>query len=190
MTPRSARRRLSDIAPDAPADAYVSALSNKSVQHDANGPRGASQVIFRWQWMLFVVAGAVLILAGGFAAAIDGVTPSPHLSWASAYLVLVCGSAQIVLGGGQALINSTRSRPHLVAYQCATFNLANAAVLAGTLSGLSVVLDTGSALFLLALGLFAWGTKKANSHHTVTFFYRTALFVLGVSVPIGVLLAR
>jgi hypothetical protein len=190
MTPRFARRRLGDIAEDVLVDAYVSAQSNRSVQHDANGPRGASQVISRWQWMLFVVAGAILILAGGFAAAIDGVTPSPHLSWASAYLVLVCGSAQIALGGGQALINSTRSRPHLVPYQFATFNLANASVLAGTLSGLSVVLDAGSALFLVALGLFAWGTKGADSHHTVTFFYRTALFVLGVSVPIGVLLAR
>ena len=190
MTPRFARRRLGDIAEDAPADAYVSAQSNKFVQHDANGPRGALQLKARWQWMLFVVAGAVLILAGGFVAAIDGVTPSPHLSWASAYLVLVCGSAQIVLGGGQALINSTRARPHLVPYQFATFNLANASVLAGTLSGLSMVLDAGSALFLVALGLFAWGTNGADSHHTVTFFYRTALLVLGVSVPIGVLLAR
>ena len=190
MTPRFARRRLGDIAEDVPVDAYVSAQSNRSVQHDANGPRGASQVISRWQWMLFVVAGAILILAGGFAAAIDGVTPSPHLSWASAYLVLVCGSAQIVLGGGQALINSARSRPHLVPYQFATFNLANASVLAGTLSGQSVVLDAGSALFLVALGLFAWGTQGANTHHTVIVFYRTALLVLGVSVPIGVLLAR
>jgi hypothetical protein len=190
MTPRFARRRLGDIAEDVPVDACVSAQSNRSVQHDANGHRGASQVKARWQLMLFVVAGAVLILAGGFVAAIDGVTPSQHLSWASAYLVLVCGSAQIVLGGGQAVINSTRSRPHLVPYQFATFNLANTSVLVGTLSGLSVVLDAGSALFLVALGLFVWGTKGADSHHMVTFFYRIALFVLGVSVPIGVLLAR
>jgi hypothetical protein len=48
--------------------------------------------------MLFVASGAVFVLAGCFAAAADGVTASPHLSWASAYLVLVCSSAQIVLG--------------------------------------------------------------------------------------------
>ncbi len=189
MTARSARRR--DLAGDVRADAHVPAPSIKPVQLDSNGSRGASRVRSPWQWMLFVVAGAVLILAGGFAAAIDGVTPSKHLSWASAYLVLVCGSAQIVLGGGQALIDSDRPRARLVVYQFSTFNLANAAVLVGTLSRLSVVLDAGSALFLVALGLFAWATKGAISrHHAATIVYRTALFVLGVSVPIGVLLAR
>ena len=87
----------------------------------------------------------------------------------------------------ERLFNSTRSRQYLVPYQFATFNLANASVLVGTLS---VVLDAGSALFLVALELFAWGTRVSDSHHMITLFDRTALLVLGVSVPIGVLLAR
>src|ERR1035437_982935 len=132
QTPAPLRR---GCAGDVRADAHVPAQLTTPAQPDSDDGRGAPPVTPPWRWMLFVTSGATFVLAGGLAAAVDGVTPSPHLSWASAYLVLVCGSAQIVLGGGQALINSTRSRPHLVAYQCATFNLANAAVLAGTLSG-------------------------------------------------------
>ena len=144
-----------------------------------------------WRWMLFVTSGATFVLAGGFAAAVDGVTPSPHLSWASAYLVLVCGLAQIVLGGGQALVASSPPRARLVTWQFAAFNLGNAAVLAGTLSMVTVVLDAGSALLLVALGLFAWATKETGlSHRSVAPVYRAALLVLAVSVPIGVLLAH
>jgi hypothetical protein len=47
------------------------------------------------------------------------------------------------------------------------------------------------ALFLVALGLFAWATREATLRHSsVTLLYRVALLVLAVSVPIGVLLAR
>lgn len=143
------------------------------------------------QSVLFLASGATLVLAGGFAAAAGGVTPSAHLSWVSAYLVLVCGSAQILLGGGQALVVFSPLRSQVVAAQFASFNLANAAVIAGTLSKLAGVLYAGSALFLMSLGLFAWATKEANLRNPlVTLSYRVALLVLAVSVPIGVVLAR
>jgi hypothetical protein len=139
----------------------------------------------------FVASGAASVLAGGFVAAAGGVAPSPHLSWASAYLVLVSGSAQLLLGGGQALLASCPLRSGLVAWQFAAFNLANAAVLAGTLSGTKGVLDAGGVIFLVALGLFAWATKEPSGRHrSLAFVYRVGLLVLAVSVPIGVFLAR
>jgi hypothetical protein len=75
--------------------------------------------------------------------------------------------------------------------QFAAFNLANAAVLAGTLSRVAGVLDGGSVLFLVAIGLFAWATRKVGLRNCwVTLLYRVALLVLAVSATIGVLLAR
>jgi hypothetical protein len=155
------------------------------------GGRDAPHPTPPWHWILFVASGAVFIVAGGFAAAANGVTPSPHLSWASAFLVLVCGSAQIVLGGGQVLVVSSPPRACLVVLQFAAFNLANAAVLAGTLSRVAGVLDAGSVLFLVAIGLFAWATREAGLRDcSVTLLYRAALLVLAVSATIGVRLAR
>jgi hypothetical protein len=109
----------------------------------------------------------------------------------SAYLVLVCGSAQILLGGGQAMVVLSPPRFRVVAAQFASFNLTNAAVIAGTLSRLAGVLYAGSALFVVALGLFAWSTREASARGSLfTLAYRVALMVLAVSVPIGVLLAH
>ena len=139
---------------------------------------------------MFVVVGAVLVLAGGFVAAAGGEAPSRHLSWASAYLVLVCGSAQVLLGGGQALLARRLPGPSLVAAQFAAFNLGNAGVLAGTLSGVTGVLYAGGAVLVVALGLFAWATREAVARHRLVIAYRAALVVLAVSVPVGGALAR
>lgn len=130
-------------------------------------------------------AGALLVLAGGFVAAAGGEAPSRHLSWASAYLVLVCGSAQIFLGGGQAFVGSRAVPPRLAAVQLAAFNLGNAGVLAGTLSGAAPVLYAGSAVLLVALALFAWSTRSATGPRLHVTVYRIVLVALAVSVPIG-----
>ena len=163
-----------------------------SAHRDPNESFRTSPVIPPTRWMLFVVAGGVLILAGGFCAAIDGVAPSQHLAWASAYLVLVCGSAQIMLGGGENSSSTRHGRVRvLFGYEFTAFNVANAAVLVGTLLRLSIVLDVGSIFFLVALGLFAWATRGTVTHNrSVRFVYRAVILVLGVSVPVGVLLAH
>lgn len=141
-------------------------------------------------WAPFVAAGAALVLAGGFVAAAGGEAPSKHLSWACAYLVLVCGSAQILLGGGQALIGSRHPRRALLAVQFTAFNLGNAGVLAGTLSGVAGVLYAGSGVLVVAVGLFAWGTKDAAGRHLAVVGYRVVIVALAVSVPVGGVLAR
>ena len=75
--------------------------------------------------------------------------------------------------------------------QFAVLNLANAAVLTWTLSRVTGLLDAGSVLFLVAIGLFAWATREASLRDcSVTLLYRVALLVLAVSATIGVLLAR
>jgi|GEM_PF-6103873 len=60
-----------------------------------------------------------------------------------------------MLGGGKVLVDVARPSARLVGYEFTAFNVANAAVLAGTLSRLSIVLDVGSMFFLVALSLFA-----------------------------------
>lgn len=139
-------------------------------------------------WLPFVIAGAASVLAGGFLAAAGGEAPSRHLSWACAYLVLVCGSAQIFLGGGRVLVATRLPAPKVVAWQLGTFNLGNAGVLAGTLLATPVLLYVGSALLVTALVLFAWDTRGAAQPGIRLVIYRLGVIALAVSVPIGAIL--
>lgn len=141
---------------------------------------------------LFLGAAAVAVAAGGFVAAAGGVAPSRHLSWATAYLVLVWGLCQAVLGVGQFIVAPRASPPlRLVTWQFISFNLGNAGVLVGTLAGSTFGLDAGSAVFLVALGLFAWATRHvAGGRRMAILVYRAVLIVLVASVPAGVVLAH
>ena len=136
-------------------------------------------------WAPFVGIGSLLVLAGGFVAAAGGEAPSRHLSWACAYLVLVCGSAQIFLGGGQALVGSRPVSPRLAAVQLSAFNLGNAGVLVGTLTDVTGVLYAGSAVLVAALALFAWSTRSTTGSRLQVALYRGVLVVLAVSIPVG-----
>ncbi|MGH8989459.1 MAG: hypothetical protein ACRDXC_12840 [Acidimicrobiales bacterium] len=141
-------------------------------------------------WLPFVVAGAVLVLAGGMVAAAGGEAPSRHLSWASAYLVLVCGATQIFLGGGQAMLVRQPAR-RLVLAQLVTFELGNACVLVGTLSGVHGVLYAGSATLFVSLAMFAWSTRAATLRPRLfVIAYRALVVLLAVGVPAGSVLAR
>lgn len=154
----------------------------------AEMPAGAGA---RRSGVAFAAAGAMLVVVGGFVSAAGGEAPSRHLAWASAYLVLVCGVAQILVGGGQALVASDPPRREILVAQFCMFNLANAGILVGTLAGVTELLDVASALLIVALGLFAWTTRKVGRHRRrVLLGYRAILVVLGVSVPIGVMLAH
>ncbi|MGH3732406.1 MAG: hypothetical protein ACRDVC_03395 [Acidimicrobiales bacterium] len=139
--------------------------------------------------LIFVVVGGALIVVGGFVAAAGGEAPSKHLSWAAAYLVLVCGVAQLGLGGGRALMTPRQFDTKLITWQFITFNLGNAGVLIGTLVGLPVLLYVGSAFFLLALALFARDARGTHQHGWA-FLYWAFILVLAVSVPAGAVLGH
>lgn len=141
---------------------------------------------------LFGGAATVAVAAGGFVAAAGGVAPTRHLSWATAYLVLVWGLCQAVLGIGQFLVAPRTSSPaRVVTWQFVTFNLGNAGVLVGTLAGYTFVLDAGSAVLLVALALFTWATRSvAGGPRMAILAYRAVLIVLVASVPAGIVLAH
>lgn len=141
--------------------------------------------------VLFVAASVVAVLAGGLVAAAGGEAPSHHLSWAAAYLVLVCGLAQAFLGAGQFALTPGPPSTRVLAWQFAAFNVGNAGVLAGTLSGFLPVLDAGSVVLLVSLGTFYWSTRKATARRRLAAVaYRTLVVLLAVSVPVGAVLAR
>lgn len=177
--------RLRDARSTQPGAGHLRSLFGHTGARVEPGTIGAPRT-----WAPFVAAGAALVLAGGFVAAAGGEAPSRHLSWACAYLVLVCGSAQVFLGGGQALIASRPPRPLVRAAQFGAFNLGNAGVLAGTLSGVTGVLGVGSAVLVVALGLFAWATRDTVGPRLRVVVYRLVLVALAVSVPVGGALAH
>src|SRR5579875_3107512 len=98
----------------------------------------------------FAAFGTACVIAGGLVAAATAPAPSGHGSWAAAYLVLVGGVAQVALGAGQALLAPRSPSRRLVAAEFAGWNAGNAAVLAGTLAGVTPLVDAGGALLVAA----------------------------------------
>jgi hypothetical protein len=96
----------------------------------------------------FAAVGAACIAAGGLVAAVSAPAPSEHASCAAAYLVLVAGAA---LGVGQALLAPRVPSRRTVAVQFTAWNLGNGAVMAGTLAGITSLVDTGGALLVALL---------------------------------------
>lgn len=143
----------------------------------------------------FAVIGTLCVVAGGLVAAATAVAPTRHGAWAAAYLVLVCGVAQAGLGLGQILSTSHTPTP-VVAVQLVGWNLGNAAVLVGTLTGQTVVVDAGGALLVIALILLAraltpaGGPRAASAHRGARYGYATLILLLLLSIPVGLVLAR
>lgn len=148
----------------------------------------------RWtvSWPLFGV-GAAAVVAGGLVAAASAPAPSEHASWAAAYLVLVVGVAQIALGAGQAALSASAPSVRIVRVQATAWNLANAAVIAGTLANLHALVYVGGALLAAVLAGFAF---TARSNRTVlggrqwpAYAFQAIVVVLLVSIPVGLVLA-
>lgn len=159
-------------------------------------PSGWCFLAGRWQELLpFAVAGMLCVVSGGLIAAVTASAPTEHGTWAVAYLVLVCGVAQTGLGLGQALSTSHTPAP-VVAVQWVGWNLGNAAVLVGTLTGRTAVVDVGGvllvvALLLLARGLFPAGVRRvAGAHRWFRYVYGLLILLLLISIPVGLVLAR
>lgn len=137
----------------------------------------------------FAAAGVASVIAGGLlAAAIAAPAPTRHGVWAVAYLVLVLGVCQIALGVGHALLPETPPQPRRAVVIAAVFNVASIAVLAGVITGESMVLGAGSALLMVALGLLLYAVRRGAHRGWALSGYRLTVAVLAVSIPIGLFL--
>ncbi|MGH3166646.1 MAG: hypothetical protein ACRDN0_12240 [Trebonia sp.] len=138
----------------------------------------------------FLAIGGACVIAGGLAAAVTAHAPSENATWAVAYLVLVAGVAQAALGAGQAWLADQRPPPPLLVVELATWNLGNAAVIAGTISGMTPVVDIGGALLIIALALLLVAVRSPRRTGWPLILYRTLIVIVGVSIPVGLVLAE
>ncbi|WP_372697502.1 hypothetical protein [Arthrobacter sp. JSM 101049] len=139
----------------------------------------------------FIVIGSLGVLAGGLLSAISAASPSYLASWAVAYLVLVVGAAQLVLGLGQDRLAAGEVAPGVISAELLAFNLANIAVLAGSLFAVVALTWLGAALIIVSMALFIWAVRGSTSEHRgLLWLYRVVVVVLLVSAPIGIVLAH
>jgi hypothetical protein len=139
--------------------------------------------------------GMACVVAGGLVAAGTSVAPSEHGSWLAAYLVLVAGVAQVALVLGQAMLAPRPPSSRTVVTELIAWNAGSAAVAAGTLAGLTLLVDIGGALLLLTLALLVRAVRGADrdadrTNRWAMLAYRLLVLCLAVSIPIGLWLAR
>lgn len=144
----------------------------------------------RWavSWPLFSI-GAVAVIAGGLVAAATAPSPSEHGSWAAAYLVLVGGVAQIGLAAGQAALSARPVPGRVIRLEAVSWNVANALVIAGTLTGSNAVVYAGGALLVIALAMFGQGVRESTNRYWLLYAFRALVVLLLVSIPTGLVLA-
>ena len=147
----------------------------------------------RWSvsWPLFAF-GAIGVVSGGLVAAAIAPAPTEHGAWAAAYLVLVVGVAQIALSAGQAWLAADAPSSRVVMAEAACWNMANALVVAGTITNAHPVVYVGGALLVAALAIFASGVRGAapvRGKRWPVYVFRGLLALLLVSIPTGLVLA-
>lgn len=147
-----------------------------------------------WALILLGYAG---IVAGGLVAAVTGPLGLDRGSWVAAYLVLVGGVAQLALGwvpGEVGRPAAGRSAWAVVA----GWNLGNALVILGTLTGRPIGVDAGSAALVMALvlairELLGAGDARPEPNPERRLLRRTylgLLVLLALSIPVGIALAH
>lgn len=167
-----------------------SPLRSEAVALTVNSP-----VVHLHNLVPFTLIGVFCVIAGGLVAAVTAPAPTEHGTWAAAYLVLVGGVAQIGLGLGQAMFRA-RTPTCVVAVQAIGWNVGNAAVLCGTVLGVTALVDAGGALLVIALVLLGLGVSRARAGPAsggakrYLYGYRLLILILIVSIPIGLVLAR
>lgn len=135
--------------------------------------------------------GGASVVIGGLLSAATAPAPSYTASWAVAYIVLVAGVAQVVLGIGQGHLAPTQPSGRVVAIEVIAFNLANVAVLVGTVMAAAWVVDSGAAFLIVALALFIWSVRGAGSRNRWMFYgFRAVIVVVVVTTPIGLVIAH
>jgi len=138
----------------------------------------------------FVLMGSACVISGGLVAAITAPAASEQSSWSAAYLVLVGGVAQIGLGLGSAVlaprIPSRASRIGILAL----WNSGNAAVLAGVLMNLNMLVAAGGIALVITLVLALRTIRHSTGPALLRRAYWLLATILGVSIPTGLALAR
>jgi len=141
----------------------------------------------------FIWAGVACVIAGGLVSAATAPSPSEKGSWAAAYLVLVGGVAQIGLGVGQAWLASdvaSTSLTRLTSFQLVGWNIGNAAVIGGTLSDLTPIVDVGGALLVATLVACVGQVRRPARRGLPLQAFRALVVLLVVSIPVGLVLAQ
>ncbi|TWP36351.1 hypothetical protein [Leekyejoonella antrihumi] len=137
----------------------------------------------------FALIGVACVIAGGLVAAVVAHSPTQHEVWAVAYLVLVPGVAQVALGTCQALLADRVPTDRMLTAQLLTWNVGNAAVIAGTVGDAGWGTALGGALLVVALALFLTNSRGARSTWLLQ-IYRLLVAVILVSVPIGLIVQQ
>ncbi|CAN5562692.1 hypothetical protein BH23ACT6_BH23ACT6_11200 [soil metagenome] len=134
---------------------------------------------------ILLVSAALSVIAGGLVAAVTGPLDLTKGSWLAAYLVLVCGVGGWAVGTVQEQAAPGLS-PGRAKVQLSCWLGGNAAVIIGSLTSLSLVVDAGALLLATALviALVAAPTAAAIGR-LASWGYRFLLVLLMVSVPVG-----
>lgn len=145
---------------------------------------------------VLILIGGCCVVLGGLVAAVTGPLGWVRGSWVAAYLVLVGGVAQYGMGQARAWYHR-RYQPERGGWtQIGAWNLGNAAVVTGTLTGSPLLVDLGSALLFFALVIAWWAARGGTGPGAGRMAalgvraYRGLLVVLAVSIPIGMVLSR
>lgn len=137
----------------------------------------------------FVLIGAVCVVAGGLLAAAVAASPTEPAVWAAAYLVLVAGVAQIAIGAAQAYLRPRPPSRSVALAEILLWNVGHAAVIAGTVGGVTVVTDLGGALLVVVLALLLVSTRRGRTSWWLR-SYQALLALVLISVPVGLVLAE
>lgn len=157
---------------------------------DAVWPEGGAMSHERWRAMRgFALVGLIAIIAGGLVAAVTVPTGFADGSWVAAYLVLVAGVAQIYLGVGQALLAVVIPSGRCRCWQLIVYNVANIAVLVGSLTESVVLVVIGGAMLFVALVLFLAAVRRPRTHRWYLALYRLVIAILAVSISVGIVLS-
>ena len=150
---------------------------------DTRGPWWAAHT-----WLF--VAGTVAVVAGGFAAAVTGPTDWSHGSWVAAFLVLVGGVAQIAVGAGQAVLAAQTPPRRAVVTQWWSWNLAVAAVIAGTLLDTPALVAVGGVLLAVALVWSLMMVRRTTPGcRWLRTLYMTVIAAVLIGIPVGIALS-
>lgn len=159
----------------------------------ANESEKSAAVALLQNWLMGL--GGVFVLIGGAVAAVASPLSLNKGSWLAAYLVLVAGVPLYLVGqfiahwlvdrGGWALLTG--------------WNLGNAAVIAGSLLSLPLLVDVGGVVLLIPLGYLLWiavqGKGAASGAgrgfvEAARWLFIAALIIMIFSIPIGLILAH
>lgn len=143
----------------------------------------------RWLSAGVFVATGVIAVAAGVSLAV-GAAPmlAAEAGWLTAYLILIAGAAQIALGAGQAWLAAVPVGFERGACEWGAINLGNIGIVAGSLLGSFWIVVAGTAVFVLALALFALGVRRTR-HPRWRIAYAALIVFLAMMALVGLALA-